>query len=46
MDLSSSMKSKNHGRMIQWRHNKILELSSQGHNQMEITDILKIGEPT
>lgn len=40
------MKPKNRGRMIQWRRNKILELSSQGHNQTEIADILKISEST
>ncbi len=40
------MKSKNRSRMIQWRRNKVLELSSQGQNQTEIADILKISEPT
>ena len=40
------MKLKNRGRMIQWRRNKILELSSQGLNQTEIADTLKISEPT
>jgi DNA-binding NarL/FixJ family response regulator len=45
-DLSSNMKSRNRSRMIRWRRNKILELSSHGQNQTEIADILKISEPT
>ena len=45
-DLSSSMKSHNRGRMIEWRRNKVLELSSRGYNQREIADTLKISEPT
>ena len=32
--------------MIEWRRNKVLELSSQGQNQTEIADELKISEPT
>ena len=44
--LSSIMKPKNHDKMIQWRRSKVLELSSHGHNQTEIADILKISEPT
>jgi hypothetical protein len=31
---------------IQWRRNKILELSSQGYNQSEVSRILQISQPT
>jgi hypothetical protein len=31
---------------IQWRRNKILELSSQGYNQSEISRMLQISQPT
>jgi hypothetical protein len=37
-NLSSNMGSKNNRKddMIEWRRSKVLELSSQGHNQSEI----------
>ena len=31
---------------IEWRRSKILELSSQGNNQSEISRILQISQPT
>jgi predicted transcriptional regulator len=47
LELSSAVKrSINSGKMIEWRRNKVLELSSHGHNQIEIAGILKISEPT
>jgi predicted transcriptional regulator len=46
-ELSSAMKpNSNCCKMLEWRRNKVLELSSQGHNQLEIAGILKISEPT
>lgn len=32
--------------MIDWRRNKVLELSSQGNNQVDIANILQVSEPT
>jgi transposase len=32
--------------LIQWRRAKVLELSSQGHNQSEIAKILQVGIST
>ena len=31
---------------VEWRRNKVQELSSQGHNQSEISKILQICQPT
>ena len=31
---------------LEWRRNKVQELSSQGHNQSEISRILQISQPT
>jgi len=31
---------------IEWRRNRVLELASQGHNQSEISRILRISQPT
>jgi hypothetical protein len=31
---------------IQWRRAKIIELSSHGHNQSDISRILEISQPT
>jgi hypothetical protein len=51
-NLSSNMGSKNgkcNGRkddMIEWRRAKVLELSSQGHNQSEIATIMQVGIST
>jgi DNA-binding transcriptional regulator LsrR (DeoR family) len=47
-DLSSNMKPKNsqNKMMIGWRRNKVLELSSQGNNQVDIASILQVSEPT
>ena len=47
-DLSSNAKPKNgHNKMmIDWRRNKVLELSSQGNNQVDIASILQVSEPT
>jgi hypothetical protein len=47
-DLSSNTKPKNnHSKMmIDWRRNKVLELSSQGNNQVDIASVLQINEPT
>src|SRR5947209_13546856 len=37
----------NHSKMmIDWRRNKVLELSSQGNNQVDIASVLQISEPT
>jgi hypothetical protein len=47
--LSSKMGSKCNGRkddMIEWRRAKVLELSSQGHNQSEIATIMQVGIST
>ena len=47
--LSSKMGSKCNGRkddMIEWRRAKVLELSSQGHNQSEIAQIMQVGIST
>jgi hypothetical protein len=47
--LSSKMGSKCNGRkddMIEWRRTKVLELSSQGHNQSEIATIMQVGIST
>ena len=38
--LSSSVNS------LEWRRSKVLELSSQGHSQPEISKILQISQPT
>ena len=43
------MGSKSIGRkddMIEWRRSKVLELSSQGHNQSEIAQIMQVGIST
>jgi transcriptional regulator len=32
--------------MIEWRRSKVLELSSQGHNQSEIAQIMQVGIST
>ena len=43
------MGSKSNGRkddMIEWRRSKVLELSSQGHNQSEIAQIMQVGIST
>src|SRR6188472_1595660 len=47
-DLSSDAKPKNgHNKMmIDWRRKKVLELSSQGNNQVDIASILQVSEPT
>jgi hypothetical protein len=46
-ELSSAVKPNfNSSKMIEWRRNKVLELSSEGHNQIGIASILKISEPT
>jgi predicted transcriptional regulator len=47
-DLSSDAKPKNgHNKMmIDWRRNIVLELSSQGNNQVDIASILQVSEPT
>ena len=34
---------KNTDKQIQWRRAKVLELSSQGHSQREIADIVHVG---
>jgi predicted transcriptional regulator len=31
---------------VEWRRNKVQELSSQGYNQSEISKILQISQPT
>ena len=31
---------------LEWKRSKVLELSSQGHSQPEITKILQISQPT
>jgi predicted transcriptional regulator len=41
--LSSTVNSVN---SLEWRRSKVLELSSQGHNQPEIARILQISQPT
>jgi hypothetical protein len=33
-------------RQIEWHRAKVLELSSQGHSQREITDIIHVGTRT
>jgi hypothetical protein len=47
-NLSSNMGSKNIRKddMIEWRRSKVLELSSQGHNQSEIAQIMQVGIST
>jgi predicted transcriptional regulator len=43
--LSSS--GNNHNRIhVEWRRNKVLELSSQGHTQSEIATVLQVTQPT
>ena len=42
-NLSSSV---NNNSSIEWRRNKVQELSSQGYNQSEISKILQISQPT
>jgi transcriptional regulator len=36
----------NNNKMMEWRRAKVLELSSQGYNQIEIGNILHVSEPT
>ncbi|HJT48289.1 MAG TPA: hypothetical protein VJ729_08890 [Nitrososphaeraceae archaeon] len=31
---------------LEWRRNKVQELASQGYNQLEISRILQISQPT
>jgi hypothetical protein len=47
-NLNSNMGSKNNRKddMIEWRRSKVLELSSQGHNQSEIATIMQVGIST
>jgi hypothetical protein len=47
-NLNSNMGSKNNRKddMIEWRRSKVLELSSQGHNQSEIAQIMQVGIST
>jgi transposase len=49
-NLSSKMGSQTMSRgkedMIEWRRAKVLELSSQGHNQSEIAKIMQVGIST
>ena len=49
-ELSSTMKEKeNHSKQQQqilWRRAKVMELSSQGYSQVEISKTLQISEPT
>jgi DNA-binding NarL/FixJ family response regulator len=46
-NLSLDAKPKNgDDKMIDWRRNKVLELSSQGNNQVDIASILQVSEPT
>ena len=33
-------------KMVEWRRNKVLELSSQGSTETDIADILQVSEPT
>ena len=33
-------------KMVEWRRNKVLEWSSQGHTQTDIAHILQVTEPT
>ena len=35
----------NNNSSIEWRRNKVQELSSQGYNQSEISKILQISQP-
>ena len=39
--MSSSMNNS-----LEWRRNKVLELSSQGNNESEIARILQVSQPT
>ena len=47
-DLSPNMKPKNsqNKMMLDWCGNKVLDLSSQDNNQVDIASILQISEPT
>src|ERR687888_27915 len=36
----------NFNRTVEWRRSKVLELSSQGYNQSDISRILQISQPT
>ena len=44
-EMSSKMQGKQR-QQIQWRRAKIMELSSQGHSQVEISKILQINDYT
>jgi hypothetical protein len=44
--LSLGVKSNNGYKMVEWRRNKVLQLTSQGLIQTEIADILHVSEPT
>ncbi len=44
-ELSSSVKSNNNNKMIEWHRAKVLELCSQGNNQVEIANIQEVSEP-
>jgi DNA-binding CsgD family transcriptional regulator len=44
-NLSLSVNNNNNS-SLEWRRNKVLELSSQGHNQSEISKILQVSQPT
>ena len=41
-----SMATNNFHRTIEWRRSKVLELSSHGYNQSDISRILQISQPT
>src|ERR687883_947659 len=49
-ELSSKMQEKENRqsqqKQIEWRRNKVMELSSQGYSQVEISKTLQISEPT
>ena len=44
-ELSSSVKSNNNNKMIEWHRAKVLELCSQGNYQVEIANIQEVSEP-